>query len=556
MPEPITMALLGSAIGGQLFNAFGQNRQAAQARRDTQQRQNQVNQWTQQFLSPTQSEGASWLSQLMAQTRGQGPATFTNQTIGYNPFQAQGVDTSRFDPAMGGGVQLPSWINTEINNADPMRAILAGVTNAEGTMLDTRMGDRYLDFSRLTNPTNISGAGFNRSQDALMQLINGNGGYNSITAQLDPTNGMALNEIVQGNTRFDMTPMFGALAPMEDRTRERALLDLNAQAGSLGARMGTAMADRSADLLTRLTEEANLRRQQLAFQASEAAQGRRLQASELLNARDNILNQVMMADQGAAVNAMGNRIQGAGVASRNAVDELSARIQGSSAFNNAIAGLLGNAMDSQTRLALGNQSTGANISMFNAGAANAAELANARAGNDIQTANAANMIATQGQRLQQGLGRNTFNMQGAQLQDNGLQRLAQLLQFNTGELNRAGLANATNQLNADTNNAQNNLSAFLANQTAQQNWFGNQLSGNTTLMNDFNAAQNRALQAIGIRAGVPIAPPTAGVGMQNFGTGMGDLANLMMMMQYMGRGNSGGGTAANVPRINTQYWNF
>lgn len=522
MPIPL-LALAGIAAGGQILNTIGQSRSAAQARRDAQQRMSDITALTQPFVGGGRSQASTNFEDFLRQMSG--PTAFQGQQTTYS-----NVAPTLIDPGQFQNFQLPSWVQTEVRNADPLTAQAAGFSTASGAMNDVNMGSRLLDFSRLMGPNAVDTRGFNSAQDALMQLVRGNGGYNSITAQLDPTAGMNLNEIVSGNTRFDMSPMFDALAPIEDRTRETALAELNAQAGSLGRRFGTAQTDRAADLLTRLTEEANLRRQNLAFQASEAAQGRRLQAADAINARDSLLNQVLMADQAARVNATGNQIQGAGVASRNAADVMGTQASSNAAYNSAVAALLQQAMGSQTQLALGNQRTGADISMFNAGAGNAASLANAAAANRLAETNAANFLTAQGQRIGNNNAQNTFNMQGAGLQSDALSRLAQILSSNATASNNAAQFNATNALNTGQFNARQAFDAWLANQTNQQNFNSTMLGGFGALMSDSNNQLARALQAIALRAGQPLPPTSAGTTLGGLGQGLGDIASIIALL--------------------------
>lgn len=228
--DPLTLSLLiggGTSLLGGLFGARGQSQQAAQARSDALRRQGQIDSWMQPFLNPQQSSSAQQFQNFMNTLTG--PTAFSGQQVGVNPLNAGQVDPGVFAQ----GTAMPSWMQTELGNANTIAPMNATSTNAMGSMNDLGMVNQYLDFNKLANPTANTGS-YNRSQDALMQLINGNGGYNSITAQLDPTNGMALNDIVQGNTQFDMSSMFGALAPMEQRAQTDAMAQLNAQTGSLG----------------------------------------------------------------------------------------------------------------------------------------------------------------------------------------------------------------------------------------------------------------------------------------------------------------------------------
>jgi len=506
------------SVVGSLFGAKGASDNAKQARADAIMRMGQIDRWTQPFLNTGPSQANLDFSSFLNQLKGQGPMSTTYSPFSVDPVQAAQVNTGQFDPSR---LNLPSWIQTEIQNASPINAEFA-----RAEMTDPNMVNRFMDFNQLSDPSKVGAS--NAGQDALLQMLQGKGGYNSITAQLDPTNGMALNKAVQGNTQFDNSAQFAALQPIEDRTRNESLAALNAQAGSLGRRFGTQTQDRSANLLQKLTEDANLRRQQIASSSFEAAQNRAIQASDLLNARDNMVNQVAMADQRASVDAAGNKIQGGSAAASSGASMYGSLLSALAARNSNIANLLGQGMDNSSRLALGNMQTGADISQFNAGAANDASLANAT-----------NFLTAQGQRSQQGIAQNDFSMRSAGLQSDALTRLAGLLQSNAAQANNVNMNNSNNALDASKANAANQLQTFLANLSANNSYTGNIMSGLTTLMNDSNSAQSRALQALGLRAGVALPTASAGVGTAGIGQGLGDLGTLLMMMQYSNNNRRG-----------------
>lgn len=504
-------------LAGSLFGAKGAQQNANQARNDALTRMRQIDGWTTPFLNTGPSQANQDFASFLAGLQKQGPMSTTYNPISYNGVDAATVDTSQFDPSK---LNLPSWITTEIANANPISAMLASFNGVDPSSVNA-----YMDFSKLSDPSAVGQS--NAGQDALMQLIRGNGGYSSFTPQTDATNGMALNEMVQGKTQFDTTDYFKALQPVEDRTRSESLAALNAQAGSLGQRFGTQNQDRSSLLLQKLAESDNLRRQELARTSYEAAQGRRVQASELINQRDKMVMDSLLGQQGNSVAAEGNKIQGAASASSAGASMYGSLLSALAARNSNIANLLGQGMDASSRMAIANMTTGADISKFNADAAN-----------NAATANAANFLTAQGQRSQQGIAQNDFAMRGASLNSDALTRLASLLQSNASQTNTVNMNNANNTLDADKTNAANALQTFLANLSSSNSYNSNIMNGLTTLMNDSNSAQNRALQALGIRAGIPLPTASAGVGTAGLGQGLGDIGTLLMMMQYMNRGGN------------------
>jgi hypothetical protein len=121
---------------------------------------------------------------------------------------------------------------------------------------------------------------------------------------------------------------------------------------------------------------------------------------------------------------------------------------------------------------------------------------------------------------------------------------------NAGAANNMAQFNEGNRLNTEQFNTQTAQSAFNTQQQAQQ-WqqsFLQSLIGQG--FGQENLADQRALQALGIRAGMPVpgANPNAG----GAGQTLGDMGNLMFMMQMLNR-PSGGGTPQGRPATTASY---
>ncbi len=516
MPIPV-LALGAAALGGQLLTSWGASRGASQARRDANARGRAAAEDTVHY-NPFNTNGTlrggmgTWDSRMgtmfndtLVRTPQQyafNPASWTNQT-------ASTVNTGQFDPNGGGGTgfKMPDWINTELGTPGEI-----GV--GENYMNDPRMFNDMMSggIAGLIGPGAMSG-GFNLSQDALMQMLKGNGGYNSITPQLDPTNGMQLNQLVQDGSNFNNSDLFGALAPMEQRTQDEGLRALQASSGSLGRRFGTAMADRSSNFLQQAGEDANLRRQNLARDSFEAAQGRRVQASGLINQRDQIIAQILMANQGASIDAQGNLINAAAQAGSNAVNAYNGVASANNGYNSALSGMVQQGMQGATSLALGNQNTRTQTGI----------------------ANANNFLTAQEQRLRQSGAQNTFNQNNAtsaaDFRSQDLGRLASLLQSNAQSENSVGMNNANQALNTAQTNTQQGLSSFLGNQQVTQAQQAQLLQMIFQGQNLDQSNMNRGLQALGLKYGQPVAPTSAGTMLSGVGQGVGDIASILALLQ-------------------------
>lgn len=121
------------------------------------------------------------------------------------------------------------------------------------------------------------GQGFNTGQDALMQMLRAD--------PLTKTDAV-LGGIMETGDPFDTSNVFKTLAVVDNHNREAGLADLRAGAGGLGQRFGSAMMRGEEKLVGEMDENTAARNAQIAMQAYEAAQARRLQAAGLQTGRE------------------------------------------------------------------------------------------------------------------------------------------------------------------------------------------------------------------------------------------------------------------------------
>lgn len=147
------------------------------------------------------------------------------------------------------------------------------------------------------------GESFNTGQDALSQFLR-----SDPTRQTDYVD-TALEDIVGGGAPFDLSNLYAALEPLETRAQGRALSALRGSAPTLGRRFGSAAAGKEADMLAQITEAGNARRGELAFQAHEGAQGRRLAGAQLATGRRDSARQALLQAIGLGNDAGGVNMQ-------------------------------------------------------------------------------------------------------------------------------------------------------------------------------------------------------------------------------------------------------
>ena len=542
MFDPLTLAIAGTIISG-IGSGIGGVRQAnanALAQAEQRQRQRQIDNLAAGHQSrgpngnfmPDNTPWGNALTSQYNQVRQTPNETFAFDPLVANNLTADNVDTTMFNPNMGGGTALPSWVQGFTNN-------------------DIGLSNSFLDFNRLINP-NAMGTGANSSQDALMQLIRGGAGTQAMAgsagisgfnanARVDPITGQVsdtarsnLEQLTENGGRFDLDSMFAALNAVEQRQQGEQIANLQGSAGSIGQRFGSVLNSQEGRLRESMQEQANLRRQELARQSFETAQGRRLQGAAGLTAQDQIINQIMGINQGNQTQvALGNlnagvtaRGQDANVAISNADNATrasvsnagnqtaaaqalatlqaslySTQMNGNTAFNNATTSLMNTGADSATRLALGNQDSG----------------------------------------VRTNLAENSFNLANSTTRQGDLALLQQLLSGNAAANNNMAQFNEGNRLGAGEFNISTAQSAFNTNQQQQQ-WQQSILSQLLGMgIGNENARDNRGIQALGIQAGVstPGANPNAGAGANAFG----DAGNLLAMIGLLNRRGGTGGSA-------------
>lgn len=192
--------------------------------------------------------------------------------------------------------------------------------------------------------------GFNTGQDALMQFLNRNPAEDM--GALVPN----LEGILSNGNPFDVGSTFDALRASDDYQFNRALAEFRGSAGSLGQRFGTAMGQRENDLTAQLTNQLQARNAGIAQNAFESAQGRRLDAG-------NILSQLYQSQGNQTLQGLGLQQQGA----------------------QSIADFLSGQQGLAAQLGLANQGATNQASQFNAGLGLDAFNANQAArGGDLQ----------------------------------------------------------------------------------------------------------------------------------------------------------------------------
>lgn len=192
----------------------------------------------------------------------------------------------------------------------------------------------------------FSGGGYNAGSDALNQVLKG-GTDKSADAYLN-------SMVTGGGNPFDTSDMFNKLGALDEQNLTKQVSQLQGSAGSLGARFGSANADREAQLRLQANTTTGARNAGIQQASYEAGQGRAMGAAGQLNA--NIM-QLLGIKTGAAEalnqagqSEAGMRLAGAQSNQRNALDVFGANQSAQQArINQILAGLgLGNQAAGQT----------------------------------------------------------------------------------------------------------------------------------------------------------------------------------------------------------------
>ena len=197
------------------------------------------------------------------------------------------------------------------------------------------LGGSNIDINSL-----FAGSGFNAGSDSLNQVLKGG---------TDKSADAYLHSMVEGGgSPFDTSDMFKRLGSLDQLNLDKSVSQLQGSAGSLGARFGSANADREAQLRYQANTATGARNAGIQQSSYEAGQGRAMGAAGTLNA--NIM-QLLGIKTGAAeaLNQAGSaeaglRLSGAQSNQRNALDVFGANQSAQQArINQILAGLgLGN----------------------------------------------------------------------------------------------------------------------------------------------------------------------------------------------------------------------
>jgi hypothetical protein len=334
----------------------------------------------------------------------------------------------------------------------------------------------------------------------------------------DPSLGLDLQQAGQA---FNNSDLFSALTPLDQRTIDTQVAQLQGSLGSLGARFGTATLDKERQLRSDFATNIAARNAQLQSTSFENAANRQLQALGQRGTREQFqatLPLQQQAQQLAAIQAL----QSGGLQQSGLLAQLAQANQGA-----GLTGMTTNAQLAQ-QIALANQQAGLTAGQGNQNAGLQALLANLQASQQTGLAN-------QSTGLQAALANQNAGLQAGQ--------------FNASNWLQAALANqaAQNQAGGFNATAQNQAGQFNAGQLAQTgqfnagqgqayNQFLSQVLGQAAGLQQNQQGQNAQLLAImaGL-GGIPGAQqqPSALPG------AIGDISQLLMFLPFL-RGLQGG----------------
>lgn len=473
----------GLAIGGSLLGSYQQgkadkkNYQAQLAQQQMMQQmiggqmQNGPNPYAQQLagmqFNPQQYQASQIgmpdaLSFLTVNAPGQGQQ--------FSPVGTQGVDAQQINPMFGAQqIGAPGQV---------------GVPLIQGPQM---------------------GSDFNMGQDALMQMLRSNP-----AGQRDRGMERELRSLYGDGGMQDLSALFAAQQPGQNKMLDQQVSALRGGAGSLGQRFGSGLRKDEAALRGDFMNNVNLNQQTALSSAFEQAQGRRLQAlglgSQNINARNQLGLQGQANQQGAAQQLMAMALQqaqlGQSAQSQNASNLLQAQginvnagLQAAQA--NQSAGLQAQGQNLQALLA--NQSAGLQAGQFNAG--NALQAALAAQGFNFQGQQLNQQQQMQAQLANQSAGIQTGQFNAAQMM--------QALMANQGAMNQAGQFNATQGMNA------------------QQMMM--QALGQAGQLQQGQQGQNNQLMAMLAGLGVPQQQPG------QLGNTIADIGQLSMLLPYLNK---------------------
>lgn len=257
-----------------------------------------ANPFTNFQATPRDQSGSPYGPSIFAQSGDPfqlGGAGAVPDRLGFNRFQLDGgTGPGPSNYPQGGGPGNYPVGPTDSTPWIPSNTPPIGMpqTGGPGTGDDQTMY-RYTPSQGFTyDPSQIAGIntqGFNTGQDAMLQLMRSNpGGQATREAGLD-TNLLSLGK---GDSAFDNSDLFKALAPIDQRGLDEQVAGLHASAGSLGQRFGTAMNEKEALLRSNIQNQTNARNAQIQSSSFENAQARRMQALGLSSGRESMFNQL------------------------------------------------------------------------------------------------------------------------------------------------------------------------------------------------------------------------------------------------------------------------
>lgn len=253
------------------------------------------------------------------------------------------------------------------------------------------------------SPMMVAGTqGSNAGQDALMQMMRRDVG-NGPNAFLQQN----LQDLSAGNSRFDNSGLFAALAPIDQRMLDEQVAQLHGSAGSLGRRFGTALSGNEQKLRGNFLQDVTSRNAQIQQSSFENAQNRRVQGLGQLGAMEQFYGQQPFQN---------------------------AQLQMQAAMAAGQLGQAGAGLNLQAQLA--NQAALANQQQFNAQAMNQGNQFNTQLASQLGQFNANQRLANQQFNAQMGLQGNNQLMQllnmGNQFQYGQQSQNAQLLALMQG----------------------------------------------------------------------------------------------------------------------------
>lgn len=152
----------------------------------------------------------------------------------------------------------------------------------------------------------LTGSGYNTGQDSMLQLMR-----RQLTPTQDPSLQAGIARQASGNTAFDNTDLFKALAPMDQFGIQQQVDALHGQARSLGQLAGGPMQNAEALLRSQMASSIGARNAGIQQQSYESAQQRAMQGLGLQAGQEQAGNQFALGAYGAQTGANQGFLQAA-----------------------------------------------------------------------------------------------------------------------------------------------------------------------------------------------------------------------------------------------------